>query len=550
MITTLPQEAYKWWNQIANPFIRPENTPFRPKPVEATQIWLSFFPIFQLLSRDDLSPELYWPQITKIVSIFCNSDDIPNPLTCFPEFVASLYKLRHSIRPNNSAYCIELFNKFRYHNFGENFLFKIPIFIFDPMLYFQSILFISDTKSPIWDEIITTNSISDAFFNFYQSFLCPLLEINDHENWDYVLTLSEILFRLISQTIKTNPNSLKNSNKYCDNLLKILPTAPMYASMTLTRSILTLTKLTQLKNEKSETKARIKQLLSIFSEHRNTEIFVYLVKFVKTNLSKSISNAKLLNSISINSLANIDLLLPFSKNMPPIAIVTRLAKAIISSKIWHRASFAAMVEIFNEYNSNNDLKEWLTVYVRRMLIFALLSNIHHKYSNRALLIVESISTLASLNSQWLRQIILNTAYTLGTTNNAPPYFLGFFFPFSRNSSNIITYTKSPCSISEVALLEFDSYLKMPNISFLKTFPFDGNKTTFILPPQSETKSNENGMKTNLPKKKLSDIRVKPTSAIRPKIGQKQQKSGKKKKISPIIKKPKTPALHKFPHLNS
>ena len=360
MLVKSPTEAYKWWNNLINPLSNDINPPQCILPKKATEVWTRFFPIFLLLTRDDLPSDKYWMKIVEIVSPFSKSKPIPNPSTSFPEFIVFLYQTRFYISPQNVSHCIKLMSFYDNNDvFGNFFLYQMPIYVFQPILYFRSVLEVCEKGNPIWPQFLSNHAVSDAFFDLHLSFLQPLSAPDNSEKWTHHLILGEILYRQISLSIRSNKNSISNSNKYCDSLLRLISSSPSFVRINATRWFLSLTKLTMKKNEKNVLRDRIKNFMSILVDLN--DVFVYSVKFIKNNLISLTRPAKLINKIKVNSLSNIDLILSFSEQIGPMIPITRLAKGSITSKIWHRAAFSAMIEIISKNSENNELKEWLTI---------------------------------------------------------------------------------------------------------------------------------------------------------------------------------------------
>lgn len=525
MLVESPTEAYKWWNTMINPLKSDISPPKCISPKEATEVWKKNFPIFLFLTCDDLSLDKYWNKIVEIISPFSISKDIPNPITSFPEFIVFLYQSRFYISPQNVSQCIKLMSCYNDNNiFGNFFLYNMPIFVFNPILYFRSVLEVCEKGSPIWPQFLSNHSVSDAFFDLHVSFLQPISAPVNSEKWTHHLVLGEILYRQITLTLRSNPNSISNSNKFSDYLLRLISSSPSFVRMNATRWFLSLTKLTLKKNEKNILRDKIKQFLSILAG--SNDIFIYSIKFIKDNLISLTKPAKLINKIMVNSLPNIDIILSFTEQAGPMIPIARLAKGSIESKTWHRAAFSAMIEIIKKYSENNELKDWLTVYIRRILIFVSLSNISQKYKVRALLIVESMSRLVSIRIKWIKQLILNIAFTLINSKNVPNYFSSFFF-------STISHNMSHCIIDEETSHELDAFQRCIALINLKTFPFDVKKSTFISPPQSDNNHTKNNNHTSLSSSPLSgrSIHIAPALPLLPgqrshllQINQKKQPS--------------------------
>ncbi|OHT02356.1 hypothetical protein TRFO_07214 [Tritrichomonas foetus] len=466
MLSCAPVEAYRWWNSNINPFGEVDLPPKIASPKEASLVWSKFFPIFDLIAPESVSYNLYWKSILSILSHFRPSKDIPSPFNNFPEFIVFLYNMRTIITPRNLTHCFQFLETYQYRNFAQFIIYEMPLYFHEPVLYLKSILELCDSSHALWNKIITQNAVCDAFFYMNANFLQPLAASSDSIKWSHHLILGEIIFRLLISTLRNNSTSLTNSNKFCDYLVRMIPSAPTSVKITATRWILTLTKRTLKKGDKDVLKTRIKNFLPFVK--MTPYIFHYSIIYIRDNLISLTSPNKLLNTISVDSLFNIELILSFSKKIGPMAPLTKLSKGALASKIWHRAAFQAACEIIQTYSNENELKDWLTIYIRRLFIFVSLSNLAQKYKTRALLVTESLSKLLYLRINWIRQLVLNISYTINATRSTPPYFSAFF---PSNSSN-----------DEPTFGEFEAFQRVNSLINLKTFPFDGRKATFIPPP--------------------------------------------------------------------
>jgi hypothetical protein len=101
-------------------------------------------------------------------------------------------------------------------------------------------------------------------------------------------------------------------------------------------------------------------------------------------------------------------------------------RACIAGKIWHRACFAAVAHIADQFGCRPDFRETISLIIRRFFMFISLSETRGRYRGRALLLCESLSTLGQTTGlPWLLQAIDAAASSIAV-RRVPPYFRGLF----------------------------------------------------------------------------------------------------------------------------
>ena len=524
-------EAFHWWNSTIGSSNNDSLSPQIPSMDKAKIVWKQYFP-FIILKLDDNNNQqisVYWNEVFSIFENSFNINESTNPTNHFPEFVIFLYKLLPLLRPKTASNYINFFNIVKYNNFARFFLYELPFYFNDPLVYFRSIGVMCNLNHNIWKHMISSNETSNGFINLYLNFLQPNENQINVNNWEHHLLIGDIIFQILFLTLRFNPLTITNSNKFADILMKLIPLSPSAVQSTLTRWVLLITKKTLKKNEKDITRQRVKSFISLIKIIPT--IRCYSICFIKKNFPSFTSVTQLINSISVDSLASIDLVLGFTTKYGPMPSIIKLAKAALSSKIWHRASFQAIFEILLAFPNNIDLKDWFAIFMRRLFLFIVLANVRNKYKTRSLLITETLSRLFYLKIGWINQILINVSYSIHITRVAPIYFSGFF-PLTGQ-------------IDEPTLNEFESFQRFVPLCNLKTFPFDGNKSSFLHPPPVEINNNNNqGLVAQPlivhPPSNSQQHHPNRVRLCKAKQNKKQAPTtkGNKKKQLPVIKKPK------------
>jgi hypothetical protein len=188
-----------------------------------------------------------------------------------------------------------------------------------------------------------------------------------------------------------------------------------------------------------------------------------------------------------------------------VSVLCAVIRFGITQKFWLRASFAVVHELLIHFGYQNEVREWLVIFMRRLLIFLGLSHIRRKYRRRALLVCEMLASLGELHAMWLQQKVI--ALPSGLASRPVPPYMKCFFQVSAAAAD------------ELTLHEFDMFAgaSVP----LKVFPFDPKRRALLPPPvmqrpgritvtRSETRLGKKARP--LLKRKAAKSRTKPTNS--------------------------------------
>jgi hypothetical protein len=446
------------------------------------------------------------------------AQDVPDPVTLFPDFVRVLFSIRFLLAPQTIGQAIQLFLHFTGPSLGRFLLYEAPIMVGRPLLFLESLLEISSQSSQIWTELVADLSSVDCFFNFYLSMLTPLEIVC---NWTHHLLLAELFFRILSVSTKINPNCVNLTSKFYDAVRILLPVAPLEVKISIIRWITKLTKLTFAKTEKKEVRARMKSLLAAVSQEPLA--LVYFVDCVLSDSNNTLNPKFILSSLKVNSVRNIFLIEKCANKLEPLPVIVHLIRGALYDKVFHRAGFQVARGLIVRFSEESTIRDWVTNCVRQLLIFVPLAHQRQKYRGRCVRICESLSQWIC-PVHWLRVAILSVVWALTASKTVPVYF-PTFFQLALPDENCLT--------------ELELFLK--GGADLKTFPFENGGTSLVNPPCVDVFQGTGGLPIlhggmhgssrlrgmSFTRKKVKRSKSERKKLMVPKIGGKMKKGGKK-----------------------
>lgn len=515
-------EAFEWWNantlEIPSRINRStEISPIPPPecilPKKAFLNWSHICPYFQYINTNYDDIQKYWESISKNLSFFLPNQQIPNPISQFPQFILKLYSIRDILLPHSVPTCLKFlelyqnsippivisqFNNLKSHSKSKSIkspntqavipqkntfplpsgfcLYNIPLYFIDPNLYFRTLNELFYSNHFLWKHFISNAKIIDAFFEMHINFISPILAESGREFWDQRLNLTEILFQLTNH-IFTNNNSatiLKNhpkayvyTCKFIECTNKLACKASYCDSIRFFRYLIRVIKLAQNKIPSDQLKPLCIQFLNGFDRCQSS-LFSLAVQFLLKLKLQIVPHSRIIRLIlnrGIRELTDIEIISKLCEGNNIMSSLMLLCRLSITSKLWHRACFNEIITIVTKYSERNDVKEWFQNFVRRLFIFVSIASSRLKYRTRTLFIVESLSNLMTIRLLWLQQTVLVAATSIWSSKLVPPYFRSFF-PVNSQPDDLLIH-------------ELEVFIG--NNVTLKTFPFDPNRGTLLLP---------------------------------------------------------------------
>jgi hypothetical protein len=455
-------EAYRWWNTARDPLGPTDCPPSCVAPSQAAPIWNRFFPVFNHIAPCLLPDAQYWRAVTGLLLGLCDAHEIPDPESRFPDFVCLLYRLRMVLRPRSVPGCVALLSEFRCPRPSHFLLYQSPLFVADPLLFLRGLLALLDQGDALCDQFVRCQGLVDDFFGSYLSFLNPVSP-GDTFRWRHHVILGEVFCRILERAARFGTCSPSCSAKFCDSLIASLGICPAEFAISAVRWIVMLTKMGLGKADSAQIKDRIKALLVHL--RRDSPAFPCVCQFLLICDARLIGGARLCDCFDLTSLDQIALVDRIAIKCGVLSSIIRLAKAAIANTVLHRASFQAIRNILGRNPNDSALKDWMTVYVSRLTIFVALATRKEKYTNRCVLICESLYFFLNMQIAWLREAVLAAGVALMVTKSLPPYFTSFIRMFGDPNQSTVC--------------EFNAFVKQK--IHLKEFPFEPAKLVMVAP---------------------------------------------------------------------
>lgn len=470
--------AYQWWNSQISQIKNLNQSPEVVLPSEAHEIWSKICPIFLLFVIDEQDVRTYWESIQTIVKMFISDQvTVPNPISHFPEFIQILYTYQDILIPKNVDYCIYFIKKFGFHDAAHFLLYQSPVFFIEPVLYLETLLELRHMDHFLWNDFVKNSYLVDAFFEMYNSFLLPVTQESSNATYTHRILLCEVFYSLIHDSIDNHPNILSVINKFLDSAITLATSAsndtifPVYRAIFSTYDLIDSRALLS----KSDLNGRSMQL---FESATNYLAFKFLYG------KQYITPPQVLSVIShrgITSLADLTILSEIAGSCQPAPHITVVLRQAIASKVWHRACFSILRRLAARlWCGRQDARDFIVVVVRRLFVWVSLAAMRRRYGVRALLLCESLASLADTRVPWLQQAVLSAAVSIVSASKPAPVYFRSFFPSGGGAP-----------VDDTLLHEWDTFSQSAR---LKTFPFDACSGALIMPPARESQAMQRALR--------------------------------------------------------
>lgn len=471
-MTSSMGEAFRWWNGVVST-LPPQNRP--PKctvPQATTCVFTKILPILAKNVIPKNSDQEYWNSLRVFVATFLCTDNVPDPLTEFSDFLAFLYDHRKILRPESSSDCLQFFTHMTLMFSPHSLVYDAPYLCGDPNIYLQSILYLKDTSHPFWTQILTGTYEIDTLFNMYQSFHVPSGNTSGKGSWEFRLKVAEIVYELTLASLCGNPNAEEYLQTFNTNTIAIIKEAPQDVALCMSRLYIGMMKRLMFTVQETELEEFAFQLLNAVVKKEIA--YNYVIRFfltIRPKILRGFKMIKVVSMVGVNSTHDIENLCDLATVAGPAPVIVCLGWNMFQSKVWHRSCFSAILQLANQYDSDTDLREWLIHFIKMLFMFVSLTVLRGKYEQRAVLICESLARLMHGGLPWVRRTVMVSAASAWASGSTPPYFEQFF--------TIVRETDPKYAEEYNMLLMMDIDMKF--------FPFDGNtlKLVNILPQKQK-----------------------------------------------------------------
>ena len=469
-------DALRWWNSTVSSLPVEKRPPRCTVPQATTAVFTKILPILAVNVQPTKTDQQYWCDLRIFIARFLCTQNVPDPLVEFSEFLSFLYSKRNVMNPKTVDDCMKFF-VYLSLSFGNSaIIYQAPKYIGDPNLYLMSLLRLKDTNHPFWMQFLTGTYEMDTLFNLYSSFHVPsgnfssalstttINNKNFRDAWSFRLAVAEIVYEITLASLSGNPNAEEYLQLFNTNTIEIIKEAPSDVALCLSRFYVQLTKRIMLTCHEDELSDYAFHFLVAVSKKELA--YNYVLRFfmnVKPRILRGFKMLKVVTMVGIRSTNDIQTLCDLSLVAGPAPIIVCLGWHMLQSKVWHRACLAAILQLAIQNDSDGDVREWLTHFIKMLFMFVALTVLRGKYEQRAVLICESLARIMHGGLPWMRRLVMISAASTWATGSTPSYFERFF--------TIVRETDPKFAEEYNLLLMMDIDMKF--------FPFDGNTLKLV-----------------------------------------------------------------------
>jgi hypothetical protein len=415
-------------------------------------------------------------------------------------------------------------NHFGFHDFAHFFLYQSPVFLVDPVLYLDTLLYLRQRGHQLWAAVVGAAKLADAFFYHYRAFVAPLRAASGRRFWLHRFLLTEVLADLMCDVFPARPEISALALAFVDLALPLLA-APAEFSAAIFRSILAVLALIARSVPRDQLELRVSRMIAAL-DRSQSPLFLMALRFALRLRPAVLRHGEVIKMVAargMRSLVDFDVLAAVADPAHAIAVSTICARFAVSSKVYGRASFAELGELLLQLGRQSDVHDWFLILLRRLFAFLPLAYGKRKYQRRSLVIMEALAELAHAGPPWVQQAIPGMASAVGV-RAVPPCFRCFF---------CIT----PSVVDEFCAHEIEL---LANAQLhLKTFPFDRHRNALVMLPLKEVSAvvprvRVSGSLAHVEKKVL----LSPRSIVKKRAAKAKQKAGEPMAIARPNQQPK------------
>jgi hypothetical protein len=422
--------------------------------------------MFLLFVINEQDTRSYWESVHSIVAMFDSTSDIPHPLTDFPQFITRVFSLRNVLNPQTVTHSLAFIDKFGFHDSAHFFLYQSPVFLCDPVLYLDTILYLRRRHHKLWTSFVANPKLSDAFLQLYSSFIIPITRPASSRFWQHRILMTEALYAMIEDVFPSHPDILRLSSSFLDSCIPLFQNASYEVGVCLIRPILGLISALTGTMPRDQLQTRMMRLVAIL-HHSNSAHFLMAVRFAVTIRPIILNHShvvKLITARGVRCLEDLEVLALMTSESSVINVLSQLVLSAITNHFWMRACFSLIQEILFKFSVKPDVHDCFTVIARRLFLFVALAHLRKKYRARSLCLCECLLSLMQSNAGGFGPVIAGIASAVGA--RPMPFFFGHLFAISQ------------VCVDDATIHEYELLLGAKLC--LKTFPFDPKRKSLAL----------------------------------------------------------------------
>ena len=408
----MSSDAFRWWNSLVSE--EPEN-PAAPSifsPEDAPLIFPVLSPILHNHTNYALQMSDCWMQVRSIIVKLTKDDSCPNPNSNFPCFVEYWYKYRHVIKPTKVEGCINYVDAFCPDPVVDEFFMKdLEFAICDPDLCVQTLSELHKRGDQRWIQCLSNHGFVDRVFDLFMPFLIVFDKCEDI-HFPFRLRVADFLLMVFEYNHGVLQEDI--SKDFYTRLTYLIEKAKVGESISFFLIAKKLNDMTiqSLSNDQKMSRMNTLLGLSLAREDIRRPILMYLYKM--NDIIDGYDVVKKFTKELPTAAGDLESMLIFTKGEMKESFDTRIlvvryyAKTLVQSIIFMKAAASLLVEMLQTYD-NEEVRDWMDSFIRRVFIFIEIATTKKKASNRAISILSTISSSNFQSVKWVWDLIVEYA---------------------------------------------------------------------------------------------------------------------------------------------
>ncbi|OHT02142.1 hypothetical protein TRFO_30905 [Tritrichomonas foetus] len=420
-------EATQWWKESFSQTDL-ETIPSQcPNIAKAIEIWTKISPVILANTNKHDNEEDYWKSVQTLMQKLVPDQSIPDPKSKILDFWNILYDNKTIIAPETPEQCLPLINYLCPTPCNDFFVLDFPRSINNPMLALRTYQYLHTSNHPKCVGFISENGAIGRLMDFYLPFLTPLLGQYDNMYWQYRLEMCDLIVSLVVSHFEEIPlidNFVISLNS---KITSILSDAPLEYAADFVRYAIQINKVSMPRIKPETATKRILNLLA--AAPPGTAAHAPLVRFAYKMVSDFVATeslAKYLINQGVTCSYDLEILATIAINPQSNAqkiVICQLASVMVLDPIYGRSAALLFAKVLSRVKElNAEAKEWVILFIRRLIVFIALAFNKKRYSGKIARIAEILTHPDLKEIGWLNDEIIRNISAMKKEKLSPPYF--------------------------------------------------------------------------------------------------------------------------------
>jgi hypothetical protein len=411
-----------WWKALRRRFGDKSPDSMIVLPVEQAKRVLGYIsPPLRLFfgNSDGSDVGVFWNSMYNVLLPLLPVPNFPNPNVDFPGFVRILHRQQKVLNPTTTD-GILLFLNLQQRFLPPDFLmWTLPEVLDSPYIYFTFLMDLISMRHKLWIDFISISGNSNRFLDRY----LPNLKPNKSATSRSTCLLISVISNLFQHHTDSIARVKKRAKSFWRSLQPILRSSePVLVSTAFRAAVVIFDGPAQ--DFKPKTRKEMwKELITstVYPCPAHSMAINYLLqskvkKFGYVTVCKILASQPFHDSIDLELIGSV-LLKPCVTK--PLWGIKFLCKTAATDYIWARSSLGPLGRVLDRFQANEDVRDWISYFVRRGFLFVGVCFFRRKYRRRQVMILELFRCFLELKIEWLDIGIANCYSALFVKQNLP-----------------------------------------------------------------------------------------------------------------------------------